>query len=254
MSPLLMDPNAPTEVITPGGGRRGFVTTHWSTVLAAGRSDSPRAQAAMAELCQAYWYPLYAFARRQGQSVEDAEDIIQGFFCRLLEKDFLHDVAPEKGRFRSFLLACLKHYLADERDRQQAQKRGGGREIVSFDSATAEARYRLEPVDGPTPESLYDREWALAILDRVFNRLRDEQEEKREAFDRLKSFLIGEKGDDSYAQAAEYLGWTLSKVKVTIHRLRQRYRELLNQEIAETVASPDEIEGEMEQLMAALRN
>jgi RNA polymerase sigma-70 factor (ECF subfamily) len=231
-----------------------FHTTHWSLIAAARSGGSPQAQAALAALCETYWYPLYAFIRRQGHSMEDARDLTQEFFARLLEKDYLGSVDQEKGKFRSFLLACCKHFLANERDKSRAQKRGGGREPLSFDADAAESRYTAEPSHNLTAEKLFERRWALVLLQNVLARLRVEQERagKGPHFDQLKVFLAGERGAQRYAQVAEALGTTVGALKVAVHRLRGRYRELLGEEIARTVNDPADVETEIRNLFAAL--
>jgi RNA polymerase sigma-70 factor (ECF subfamily) len=231
-----------------------FATTHWSVIAAAQGGASPQAREALAVLCQSYWYPLYAFIRRQGQPAEEALDHTQEFFARLLEKDFLADVDRAKGRFRSFLLAACKHFLANERDRLRAQKRGGECALVSIDLPRAEERYRLEPAHNLTPEKLYERRWALTLLDQVLARLRAEctASEKGELFEQLKGFLAGRKAEASYHEAAEPLGMTEGAFKVAVHRLRRRYRELLQDEILRTVGNPDQVEEEIQHLFEAL--
>jgi RNA polymerase sigma-70 factor (ECF subfamily) len=230
-----------------------FATTHWSLVLAARDRAEPGAADALASLCSLYWYPLYAYVRRRGHGPEDGHDLTQEFFARLLEKHFLAAVDPCKGKFRSFLLAACNHFLANERDRARARKRGGGRLVLSLDARDAEGRYRAEPADALTPETLFERRWALALLQQVMARLRDEFEArgKDKLFDRLRGFLVGDK-EIVYRRAAEQLGLSEGAVKVAVHRLRQRYRELLHEEIGRTVGAPEEIEEEVRALFAAL--
>jgi len=236
------------------GAAREFATTRWSVVMAAGAPASPRSSDALAQLCQAYWYPLYAYVRRQGHSAYDAQDLTQEFFTRLLEKNYLATVSREKGRFRSFLLAALKHFLANEWDKARALKRGGGHEIIHLDAHDAETRYSLEPKEVLSADKIYERRWAMLLLDRVLNRLREEQVAagKGEQFDLLKMCLLGERSSVPYQELAGQLRMTEGNVKVTVHRLRQRYRELLRAEIAETVASPADVDEELRQLFAAL--
>jgi RNA polymerase sigma-70 factor (ECF subfamily) len=230
-----------------------FATTHWSIVLAARDRAEPGADDALASLCDLYWYPLYCYVRRCGHSADETPDLTQEFFARLLEKDFLAIVDPAKGKFRSFLLATCKHFLANERDRKRALKRGGGRTIQSLDAIDAEGRYRTEPTTGLTPEQLFERRWALALLQQVMGRLRADFESKGKGatFDHLRGFLVGEKGS-GYRSAAKALGLSEAAVKVQVHRLRQKYRELLYEEIGRTVGSPAEIEEEIRSLFAAL--
>jgi RNA polymerase sigma-70 factor (ECF subfamily) len=242
----------PQETLAPGAGR--FATTHWSVVLAAACDRDTLAQEALARLCKTYWYPLYAFVRCQGCSPQDAEDLTQEFFARLLAKHYLRDVDRSKGRFRSFLLAALKHFLANEWARARRLKRGGGQTLVPLDALSAESRYGREPADTLTPEASYERRWALTLLNQVLARLAGEQEAagKQAQFARLQGCLTGEKGLPPYVELAAGLGVTEGAVKVAVHRLRQRYRELLREEIALTVASPAEIEDEIRRLFRAL--
>jgi RNA polymerase sigma factor (sigma-70 family) len=234
--------------------REVFATTRWTVVVHAQQGDSTEAREALETLCRAYWYPLYAFVRRQGVMPEDAQDLTQSFFERLIEKNFLADVQREKGRFRSFLLAALKHFLANEWDKARAQKRGGGAVHVPIDTASAETRYGLEPAHFDTPERLFERRWAITLLDRVLERLRDEHVKagKAELFEQLKPCLTAEKAALSYAELGARVGLSEGAVKVAVHRLRQRYRELLRAEIAETVDSPAEVEDELRHLFTAL--
>ena len=238
------------------GGAGGFATTRWSVVLAAGKGASPDADTALASLCQRYWYPLYAFVRRSGHQPADAQDLTQEFFARLLEKHYLRAADPERGRFRSFLLASCKHFLSKERDRAKAQKRGGGRKVLPLDFEAGERRYSLEPTHEATAEKVYERRWALTLLDQVFARLRNEFDRagKRNEFDRLKVYLTGEAAALSYREAAAELGTTEGAVKVAVHRLRRRYRELVREEIGHTVAGPDDVAEELRRLFAALRS
>ncbi len=233
---------------------REFTTTHWSVVLSAGNPESPQAADALERLCRTYWYPLYAYVRRDGSSPEDAQDLTQAFFARFLEKDYLADVRREKGRFRSFLLASLRHFLADERDRSRAIKRGGGRTILSLDAQDAEGRYVLEPRDELTAEKVFERRWALTVLEAAHARLRDDyaQAGKTKRFEALETFLPGEQAAGTYAQAAGRLGVAVGTVKWEVHQLKQRYRELLRAEIAHTVPSADEIDAEVRHLIAVL--
>ena len=231
-----------------------FQTTHWSLVLAARRRESPQAREALAALCATYWYPLYAFIRRRGYDGDRAQDLIQEFFARLLEKDVLATVDPAKGRFRSFLLASCTNFLANCRDRDRARKRGGDRVHVPLDPRDAEGRYRREPADAMTAERLFHRRWALTLLDRVVALLEAEAARTGKAalFDRLKSCLTGERGADHYAAIARDLGTTEAAVKMAALRLRRRYQEVLRAEIARTVADPAEVDDEIRDLFAAL--
>jgi RNA polymerase sigma-70 factor (ECF subfamily) len=220
-----------------------LATTRWSLVLAAGQRSSPQSAAALRALCETYWYPLYAYVRRRGNDPHDALDLTQAFFARLLEKDDLAAARPERGRFRSFLLASLKHFLANEWDRDRAQKRGGGRSALSIDFGIAEDRYGREPCHEETPEKIFERRWALLLLENVLARLHEESVHagKSWIFDRLKVFLTGEQPAVSSGQLAAELQMTAGALKVAVHRLRRRYRELLRAEIGQTVADPDEI-------------
>jgi len=230
-----------------------FTTTHWSMVRSAAAADSSEAQSSLATLCQGYWYPLYAFARRQGQSPEDAQDQVQGFFARLIEKSYLDRADPEKGRFRTFLLVAFKRYMANAWDYDNREKRGGGREVISLDGLNTEVRYRAEPVDEVSPEKVYEKQWALTLLRKVLDTMESEFSAtgKVRIFQELKVFLNGEKGG-TYAQVGARLGMSETSVKVTVHRLRQRYRELLRLEIANTVSSEEMIENEIRALFEAL--
>jgi RNA polymerase sigma factor (sigma-70 family) len=222
-------------------------------VLHAGGSDPVSTRDALAQLCQSYWYPLYAYARRRGNAAADAEDLTQGFFARLLELNSLADVRREKGKFRSFLLASFNHYLSDAWDRARAQKRGHGR-IISLDASLAEERFAREPADALTPEKLFERKWAMTLLESVVLKLQGEYEsaDKGALFTALKFGIAGEQREVSYAELSSQLGLSAPALRVTIHRLRRRYRQLLRDEIARTVASEAEVDGEIRHLFAAL--
>jgi RNA polymerase sigma-70 factor (ECF subfamily) len=227
-------------------------------LIHAARSGSgAQAEEALATLCRAYWYPIYAYVRRLGYSPEEAEDLTQGFFTRVLEKHYLRDFQRERGRFRSFLLATLKHFVANERDRTHAQKRGGARPPLPLDEvlSTAEGRYTIEPRHDDTPERIFERQWAVALLARVQDRLHAEAEHdgKRAQFDRLKGLLIGENNDIGYRALAAELDTTEGALKVTVHRLRHRFKELLRDEIAQTVAHQEDVGDELRYLLTALR-
>jgi RNA polymerase sigma-70 factor (ECF subfamily) len=246
----MADPEKDTRA--KGGGR--FATTRWSVVLAAGGVDPPRAREAMSALCGQYWFPIYAFARSRGLPPERAEDLTQGFFAHLLEKEALQRVDPERGRFRSFLLASFKNFLSDERTRDAAQKRGGGLTPVSLDAGAAEHRYALEPAHERTPERLFERQWALTLIERALSRLRDRYTRtgRQDQFDELRVFLSGEKRPVPYSEVARRLGLTELAVKVAVHRLRKRFRDALRDEIAQTVTSDREIDAELRSLYSAL--
>jgi RNA polymerase sigma-70 factor (ECF subfamily) len=227
-----------------------FATTHWSVVLEAGNSESPPAAAALEKLCRTYWYPLYAYVRRRGYGHEDAQDLTQGFLLQLLERKSFGRVDRSKGRFRSFLLAGLNNFLADQRDRANAQKPGGGHTILSLDSRAAEQRYRLEPVDDRSPDKLFERAWAMALLDSVLGRLEEEYREvgKAELFERLREFLVTGMEPATYAEAGAETGMTGEAVRKAVYRLRHRYYALFREEIARTVADASEVEEEMRYL------
>jgi DNA-directed RNA polymerase specialized sigma24 family protein len=232
----------------------GFATTRWSLIVAAREQDTPQAQQALSRLCESYWYPLYAYIRRRGHTADEAGDLTQGFFARLLERDFFGAADPVKGRFRAFLLASCKNFLANEHDHARARKRGGGRSPESIHLASAEGRYSREPSHDLTPEKLFERRWAVTLLDRVLARLREEFTARGKAtqFDHLRVYLVGERSGPPHGKAAEELGMTAGAVKVAVHRMRQRYRELLREEIAHTVEGQDQIDEEIRQLFAAL--
>ena len=220
--------------------------------MLAARGDEPQGRAALALLCTSYWYPLYAFVRRSRHGADDAKDLTQEFFARLLEKGWLADVDRNKGRFRSFLLASMKHFLANEWDRDRAKKRGGGKAPISLDALTAESRYAMEPAGPESAERIFERRWALTLLEQVMARLRAEftAAGKSAHFDELKAMLTGDKSP--YAEVGQRLGMNEGAVKVAVHRLRKHYRDLIREEIAQTVESDDQVEEELRDLMAAL--
>jgi RNA polymerase sigma-70 factor (ECF subfamily) len=230
-----------------------FATTRWTVVLAAGQQKSPLVDMALEDLCRTYWYPLYAYVRHHGHSKEDAEDLTQAFFARFLEKNYLEGLRSEKGKFRAFLLAALKHFLANEWDRAGRQKRGGGMTPISLDWQDADTRYHVEPADHLSPDKLYDRAWAVTLLERVIVRLRDESsgEGKAKLFEALKPFLMVGKSAIPYPQAAAELGMAEGAVRVAVHRLRRRYRELLREEITQTLSDPAQVEEELRALFSA---
>lgn len=229
-----------------------FPTTRWTLVVAAGDPQRKEARPALVALCESYWYPLYAYLRRRGYAAEQAQDLTQEFFVRVLEGRYLDPADPEKGRFRAFLLSSLKFFVADEGDRNRALKRGGGA-VLPLEFSSGEERYQHEPVHNETPERIFERRWALSVLDRVTTSLRDEfvRHGRPEHFERLKVFLLG--GSDApYAALAREMNTTEGALKVAIHRLRKRYRELFRLEIAHTVADPAEVEAEMRFLATVL--
>jgi DNA-directed RNA polymerase specialized sigma24 family protein len=238
---------------TPAPSDAWFVTTHWSVVLSARQPESPQSAAALETLCRTYWYPLYAYLRRQGRSPQDAQDLTQGFFARLLQKDYLHAVAREKGRFRTFLLVAFKRFLANEWDREHAQKRGGFAPVVSIDEALAESRFAAELSQNVPPDVLFDRQWAMTLLERTMTQLQQEYvaSGRAQLFEYLQSCLVREESALPYAEIAARLNLTEAAVKMAVHRLRARYREILRAEIAHTVSSPEEVEEEIRHLFSA---
>ncbi len=230
-----------------------FVTTRWSVVLKAGESDSPKAREALASLCQVYWRPLYAYVRRRGYQPADAEDLTQEFFARLLDRNDLTAVSPERGRFRSYLLAAMNHFLSDEWDKARARKRGGGR-VIRLETSVAESAYADSHADGLTGETLFDRRWAITVLEEVYQRLRREYERegKGALFETLRFSLMGERDAAPYADLAAELRMSEGALKVAVHRLRRRYRMRLRELIAETVSSSGEVEDELRYLLRAL--
>jgi RNA polymerase sigma-70 factor (ECF subfamily) len=228
-----------------------FATTHWSVVLTASDEASPQAEAALTRLCQSYWLPVYAFVRKRGHSPEQAQDLTQGFFANFLEKQHVMKADRERGRFRSFLMTSVENFLRNEHDRGQAQKRGGGRQIVSLDEQDAEARYLCEPTTETDPAKAFEQRWAATLLQTVLSRLQAEFGDagRAELFDALQAHLWGDTDSTPYPELAERFGLTLANVKTTAHRLRQRYRELLREEIAHTVSLPSQIDDEIRHLM-----
>jgi RNA polymerase sigma factor (sigma-70 family) len=233
-------------------GSSQFPTTRWTLVLAAGDPERKEARPALVSLCENYWYPLYAYLRRRGYPADQAQDLTQEFFMRILEGRYLDRADPERGRFRSFILTSLKFFVADEEDRQRAQKRGGGT-AVPLEFSSGEERYQRELSHDETPERIFERRWALSVLDRVVEKLRDEfvQHGRPEHFERLKAFLLGQ-SDTAYAALAREMNTSEGALKVAIYRLRKRYRELFRQEITDTVADPAEVESELRYLADVL--
>jgi RNA polymerase sigma factor (sigma-70 family) len=232
-----------------------FATTHWSVVVSAGKGGSEAAFVALDRLCQAYWYPLFAYVRRRGYAEDQAKDLTQAFFAQLIGRNYLSDANPELGRFRTFLLTSLNHFLANEWSRGHAQKRGGGVEFISLDYAREQEGRSLDPGHELTPERIYEKRWAEAVLEKVLERLRSEFDGVSiKRFDVLKQFLTEEKGASSYANVAQALGMTNQAVKSAVHRLRQRWRELMREEIAHTVhaATSKDVDDEIRYLLNVL--
>lgn len=232
--------------------RPAFLTTHWSVVLSAQNPESPQSAEALSKLCSTYWFPLYAFVRRQGRSPHDAQDLTQEFFSRLLEKDYLKSAAREKGKFRTFLLVALKRFLANDWDRQHAEKRGGFAPVVSIDQELAESRFESEPSHNQQPDVLFDRQWAMTLLEHTMKRLQEEYVTSGRArfFEFLRGALARDESALPYAQIAGQLNLSEAAVKMAVQRLRARYREILRAEIAETVSAPDEVEEEIRHLFS----
>ena len=242
------------ELFNPALSGGQFSTTHWSVVLLAGRDQSAQGAEALEKLCRLYWPPLYSFIRRQGHTPEDAQDLTQKFFAALLERNDFGSVDPRKGKFRTFLLSALSHFLANERDWARAAKRGGDRQIISLEALESEHRHLAEPAANVSPDKLFDLRWATTVLEKA---LRDLQAEMTTAgkggqFERLKLFLTNEPAEGDYARVGEALRSTPQAVAVSVHRLRQRYRELVRAEVAQTVANPLEVDEEMRHLYQAL--
>ena len=231
-----------------------FATTRWSLILAAGHQSNAKSSEALASLCETYWYPVYAFVRRQGYAADAAADLTQEFFARVLEKNYFRDADPARGRFRSFLCAAVRHFLSNERDRARTLKRGGPLPPISLDAEHAEGRYLLEPRDDLTPEKLFDRRWALLLLERALARLRDQHAAagKIELFDQLKGYLTGDRADVPYADVAKTLGMSDGAVRVAVHRLRRQFRDALVEDIAETVSDSADVDAEIEYLLKAV--
>jgi DNA-directed RNA polymerase specialized sigma24 family protein len=233
-----------------------FATTHWSVVLQAGDERSPRAAVALERLCRTYWYPLYAYVRRRGYAPEDAQDLTQGFFARLLARHSLAGVQPEHGRFRWFLLCAVKRFLINDQERAGAAKRGGSRVHVPFDGREAEERYGLDAGDQNAPDKLFDRAWALSVMEAASQRLQEEYrlEGKDKLFQRFKLFLAGDESEMTYAAAGVELGLSEGAVKVAVHRMRRRYRDLLREQVAQTVSTTASLEDELQSLRAVFHD
>lgn len=234
------------------GNLSPFLTTHWSLVLAAGRNDTPESAAALEKLCRTYWLPLYAYVRHRVPDVHQAQDLTQAFFERVLEKNYLAEADPQRGRFRAFLLTAFKHFLSKEWEKAKAQKRGGGKRLFQLDFVADDSLVAIKPAGGMTPEQLYERQWAMTLLNKVMQRLERELANagKRLEFERLKDFIIGRSERAGSAELAVELGMTASAVRMAASRLRKRYRELLRDEISHTVVSADDVDDEIRHLFA----
>ena len=244
---------APYEASRAKSQAAGFETTHWSMVLQASHRSSSGSDKALSELCHSYWLPLYAYVRRRVQDPHKAQDLTQAFFAKLLEKNYLRTADPARGRFRAFLLTALKRFMANEWDKEIAQKRGGGRNPLSFDFKEGERHYHLEPTDRLTPDQLFLRNWVRTLLDKVFDRLREEfkTEGKEEQFSELRVFITPREDDVRFAEVATRLEMSAGAVRVAAHRLRKRYRKILREEISQTVENEDEVEDEIRSLFRA---
>jgi len=244
-----------SEHSTPASTAPGdvFATTHWTVVLAAGKRHTPQSDHALEQLCRTYWFPLYAYVRRRGHNKQDAEDSVQAFFARFLAKNYLAGLNAERGRFRAFLLASLKHFLINEWKRSQRLKRGGGEKNLSLDWQTADTKFQVAATNEPSPDKAFDREWALALLAKVIERLQQEcaAEGKAKVFEQLKMFLTAGKGESAQSETAKALGMEEGAVRVTIHRLRKRYRQLLRDEISQTLTDPAQVDEELRALFGA---
>lgn len=231
-----------------------FATTLWNVVLQAGAEQTAQAHQALEYLCQTYWYPLYAYVRRQGHNPEDAQDLTQEFFARMLERNYIRLADQRRGRFRTFLLTSLKHFLINEWNKANRAKRGGGRQLISLDAQQTESRFLSEAADARSPDKAFDRRWAMIVLERALDQIEQEfiADGRQALFAELKPALTGDSNEHSYAEIAARLGMTEANLKVSAHRLRRRYRELLREEIGRTVDAPAAIDGEMRDLMAAL--
>jgi len=248
--------NSQSDSQSPSNLRPDFTTTHWSVILLAGSGASSAADEALEHLCRSYWYPLYAYVRRQGHSESDAQDLTQSFFARLLERKYVRLADRNQGRFRTFLLSSLKNFLINDWKRQNREKRGGGQEIFSLDEKTAETRFASEAFVEQPPDSLYDRGWAATLLERALTSLRSEFEQsgKLDLFERLKVFVWGDKSASSYSEMGVQLNMTENNVKQSVRRLRLRYGELLRAEVAQTVSTPEEVNEELRYLLSVIRD
>jgi RNA polymerase sigma-70 factor (ECF subfamily) len=231
-----------------------FPTTHWSLIVSSASGSGAQADAALAELCRNYWYPIYSFIRARTGSADEAQDLAQEFFVHLLTRRFFASARPECGRFRSFLAASLKNFLADQTERRSAQKRGGGAVMLPIDLTGAEERFTREPVHGETPDRIFDRQWALAVVSQTYDQLRDalDREGRGSLFQHLQSFLPGGSDPPASADLPQQLGMTGNALKVAIHRLRRRYRELLRANVSHTLSDPAQVDDEIRFLLSSL--
>jgi RNA polymerase sigma-70 factor (ECF subfamily) len=237
-------------------GNDPFLTTHWSLVVQAADRDSPASAEALEALCRAYWLPLYHYVRRRAPNIDEAHDLTQEFFAKLIEKNYLAAAQRDRGRFRAFLLTAFRHFLANDWEKTRSQKRGGGKPAIPLDFSTGDSHHALEPAGGLAPEEAYDREWAMTLLAAVMASLQEEfaRDGRQAEFDVLKGFLTGEHAAETFAAAAQKLGRTEGAVKMAVQRLKGRFRERLREEIAQTVSGPDEIDAEIRDLFAAFGN
>ena len=251
----MSDANPAAGPVSASASPGVFATTHWSVVLLAGQADSPQATEALEKLCRTYWYPLYVYVRRQGNSPEDAQDLTQNFFSRLLEKNYFAKADRDRGKFRTFLLRSLKNFLINEWKRAGRLKRGGDLTFLSIDANVAEDRYAAEPANESNPDAAYEQRWAVTLIEHVLATLRREYSaaDKAWLFEELKGFIWGDKSNASYAEIAGHSNLTEGSVKVAVHRLRQRFRQLLRAEVAHTVARPEDVDGELRHLIAVVR-
>jgi RNA polymerase sigma factor (sigma-70 family) len=243
----------PSSSPNPDAANARFHTTRWSMVLSLGEEGEGDTSAALCELCTQYWYPVYAFARRQGSDASEAGDLTQAFFCHVLQRNIFSEATPERGKFRTFVLACFKNFQQNEHRRETAEKRGGGKQIFSIDARLGESRYQQEPTHDETPEKLFERRWAMTLLDNALAQLDAEFacSGKRELYEALKPFLSGTSDSSCYREIGEVHYMSQTAIKVTMHRLRRRYRELLRDEVRQTVVGTDDVEEELLRLFEA---
>jgi RNA polymerase sigma-70 factor (ECF subfamily) len=244
-----------TYLSSPLSQQRVFATTRWSVVISAGRQSSPESNLALASLCEVYWYPLYAYVRRRVSDVNEARDLTQAFFCELLEKNYVESADPDRGKFRAWLVTAFKHFLSKEWEKAKALKRGGGLAPIPLDFAAADSSLGIEPATHLTPEQFYDQQWAITLLAHIMDRLQSEfeQDGKGGQFDILKGRLVGDHDGASYDEAAAALGMNEAAARKAVARMRRRYRELLREEISQTVSQPEDVDDEIRNLFATLQ-